>query len=61
MELNDCIEKLKAEQKMCIRLFYFENKSYREISAKLNLEEKKIKSFIQNGKRNLQICLEKQK
>lgn len=59
--LNDCIEKLKAEQKMCIRLFYFENKSYREICSQLKLEEKKVKSFIQNGKRNLKICLEKQK
>lgn len=56
--LNGCIEKLKNEQKMCIRLFYFENKSYREISASLNLEEKKVKSFIQNGKRNLKICME---
>lgn len=57
--LNDCIEKLKDEQKQCIRLFYFENKSYREICSVLNLEEKKVKSFIQNGKRNLKICLEK--
>ena len=57
--LNDCIERLKEEQKKCIRLFYFEGKSYREISATLKLEEKKVKSFIQNGKRNLKICLEK--
>ena len=57
--LNDCIEKLKDEQKQCIRLFYFENKSYREICITLNLEEKKVKSFIQNGKRNLKICLER--
>ena len=56
--LNDCIVKLKNEQKSCIRLFYFENKSYREICATLHLEEKKVKSFIQNGKRNLKICLE---
>lgn len=56
--LNDCIERLKEEQKQCIRLFYFENKSYREICSVLNLEEKKVKSFIQNGKRNLKICLE---
>ncbi len=56
--LNNCIEKLKNEQKNCIRLFYFESKSYREIGIILNLEEKKIKSFIQNGKRNLKICLE---
>ncbi len=56
--LNDCIKRLKEEQKQCIRLFYFENKSYREICSDLNLEEKKVKSFIQNGKRNLKLCLE---
>lgn len=56
--LNDCIERLKQEQKTCIRMFYFENKSYREICSDLNLAEKKVKSFIQNGKRNLKICLE---
>lgn len=56
--LNDCIERLKQEQKACIRQFYFENKSYREICDEMNLEEKKVKSFIQNGKRNLKICLE---
>ncbi|QGY46717.1 sigma-70 family RNA polymerase sigma factor [Maribellus comscasis] len=56
--LNDCIERLKNEQKNCIRLFYYENKSYREICIILELEEKKVKSFIQNGKRNLKICLE---
>ncbi len=38
---------------------YFENKSYKEISDALTLEEKKVKSFIQNGKRNLKICIEK--
>lgn len=57
--LNDCIERLKEEQKNCIRLFYFESKSYHQICTILNLEEKKVKSFIQNGKRNLKICLEK--
>ncbi len=56
--LNECIEKLKKEQKSCIKLFYFDNKSYREICTILKLEEKKVKSFIQNGKRNLKICLE---
>lgn len=59
--LNDCIEKLKVEQKESIRLFYFKNKCYREIAEVLKLEEKKVKSLIQNGKRNLKICLEKQK
>lgn len=56
--LMDCIGKLKNEQKDCIQLFYFENKSYREIADFLRIEEKKVKSHLQNGKRNLKICLE---
>ena len=59
--LIHCIEKLKDEQKKCISLFYFEHKCYREISKILELEEKRVKSFIQNGKRNLKICLESNK
>lgn len=57
-ELMDCIEKLKNEQKECIRQFYFMERSYREIAAELSMDEKKVKSFIQNAKRNLKICLE---
>lgn len=56
--LNDCIEKLKEEQRQCIRLFYYDNKCYNEISALLKMDEKKVKSYLQNGKRNLKICLE---
>ena len=56
--LKDCIEKLKDEQKTCITLFYFENRSYTEIAADLGIDEKKVKSYLQNGKRNLKICLE---
>lgn len=59
--LKNCIEKLKQEQKQCIELFYFDKKCYKEISVNLNIEEKKVKSFIQNGKRNLRICLEQSK
>ncbi len=56
--LNDCIEKLKKEQNQCVRLFYYENKSYRQITEETGLDEKKVKSLLQNGKRNLKICLE---
>jgi len=59
--LADCIARLKNEQQKCINLFYFENRCYREIAEHLKIEEKKVKSFIQNGKRNLKICLEGQK
>jgi RNA polymerase sigma-70 factor (ECF subfamily) len=57
-ELRECIEKLKLEQKQCIELFYFQQMCYREISLQLQIDEKKVKSYLQNGKRNLKICLE---
>ena len=56
--LMDCIEKLKNEQKECIRQFYFNNRCYLEIAGYLNIDEKKVKSHLQNAKRNLKICLE---
>jgi RNA polymerase sigma-70 factor, ECF subfamily len=56
--LADCIEKLKDEQKECIRQFYYENKCYSEISKNLGIDEKQVKSYLQNGKRNLKLCLE---
>ena len=56
--LKRCIERLKKEQQQCIRLFYYEEKSYKEVSEELDIPLKKVKSYIQNGKRNLKICLE---
>ncbi len=57
-KLESAIDELKEEQALTIRQFYLENKSYQEISEKLNLPLKKVKSAIQNGKRNLRIKLE---
>jgi len=59
LKLQKCMEALKKEQRDCVSLFYYESKSYHEICKKLNLDLKAVKSLIQNGKRNLKICLEK--
>ncbi len=59
--LMDCIDKLKEGQKKAIELFYFKKTCYREIAQSLDIEEKKVKSEIQNGKRNLKICIEEKK
>ena len=56
--LNLCIEKLKQEQRSCIQLFYLEKKSYQEVMELTSYDIKKVKSHIQNGKRNLKNCLE---
>jgi len=56
--LTGCLDTLKGEQKICVQLFYFEGKSYKEIAASKNMEMKKVRSYIQNGRRNLKICIE---
>lgn len=56
--LEKAIDDLKEEQQSCIKLFYLESKSYQEIAAQLQLDLKKVKSAIQNGKRNLKLNLE---
>ena len=57
-KLANCIEKLAAEQKQCVRLFFLEEKSYKDIATATGHDLNKVKSYIQNGKRNLKICME---
>ncbi|MEQ8628990.1 sigma-70 family RNA polymerase sigma factor [Ekhidna sp.] len=56
--LEDCIEELKTEQQRCVKLFFLEKKSYQQVNEETGLDLKKVKSHIQNGKRNLKMCLE---
>ena len=56
--LRKCIEQLKQEQQECVKLFYLEEECYRDIAEITKLDLKKVKSHIQNGKRNLKICME---
>lgn len=53
--LEEAIKHLKVEQRKCIELFYLEDKSYTEVAEKTGYSLKEVKSYIQNGKRNLQI------
>ncbi len=56
--LENAIGELPDEQKLCIDLFFMQNKSYKEISDITGFELKKIKSYIQNGKRNMKMFIE---
>lgn len=56
--LQNCLEKLREQQRSCIELFYFKELCYQEISDSLSIDLNKVKSYIQNGKRNLKICME---
>lgn len=57
--LEKCIETLQNEQKRCVELFYLQNKSYKEVEDITRYGLNKVKSYIQNGKRNLKICMDK--
>lgn len=57
-KLENCIEQLNEEQKDCVKLFYLKGLCYKEIGQKTGMDLKKVKSYIQNGKRNLKICME---
>lgn len=58
-KMEDCMETLSSEQKTSIQLFYLQEKCYQEITELTGFELNKVKSYIQNGKRNLKICIEK--
>lgn len=57
-KLEKCIEKLVAEQQRCVRMFFLEEICYRDIAVQTGFDLNQVKSYIQNGKRNLKICLE---
>ncbi len=56
--LQDCLKTLKGRQHECVSLFYLKQKSYEEITIDTSFSLNEVKSHIQNGKRNLKICLE---
>lgn len=58
-KLEGCVEKLDGEQRACVKLFFLKEKCYKEIVDLTGFDLKKVKSYIQNGKRNLQICMKK--
>ena len=58
--LSHCLETLSSDQRTVIELFYLQNKCYKEIEGATGLDWNKVRSHIQNGRRNLKICMDKQ-
>lgn len=58
-KLEKCMEDLPDEQEKAIRLFYLEGKCYNEIKEITALDWNKVRSLIQNGRRNLKNCMDK--
>ena len=57
-DMEWALQQLNTEQQQCVTLFYFDKKSYRQITATTGYSLLQVKSHIQNGKRNLKIMLE---
>lgn len=57
--LEDTLKELPSEQQQCVTLFYLQKKTYQEISEETNFTMMQVKSYIQNGKRNLRLLIEK--
>ena len=57
--MEKCMQNLPLEQRTCLELFYLQEKCYKEVAEITGYDMVKVKSYIQNGKRNLKICIEK--
>lgn len=57
--MERCMETLSEEQRVTVGLFYLQEKCYKDIADNTGYDLSKVKSYIQNGKRNLKICIEK--
>ena len=58
VSMENELANLPPEQQKCIRLFYLEQKSYNDICSLTGFTFKEVKSYIQNGKRNLKLKLQ---
>ena len=57
LQMNEAIELLTEEQRLAIKLFYLKKYSYEQIIAKTGYTFMQVKSYVQNGKRNLKTIL----
>lgn len=58
--LHRCLEKLPEDQRVSITCFFLEEMSYADVAEQTGFSLNNVKSFIQNGKRNLKNCIKKQ-
>lgn len=58
-KLEKCMGTLNIEQRACVDLFYLQQKCYKEIIVATGYDDTKVKSYIQNGKRNLKLCMDR--
>ncbi len=59
--METSLKELNREQQQCVTLFYLQKKSYQEITEETGYTMLQVKSYIQNGKRNLKILIERKR
>jgi len=57
--LQHCLDQLNEEQRQAVELFYLHEKSYKEIAPLMGIDVNSVRSYLQNGRRNLKICMDK--
>jgi RNA polymerase sigma-70 factor (ECF subfamily) len=57
--MEEALKELNPEQQQCVTLFYLQKKSYQQVSEETGFSMLQVKSYIQNGKRNLKLLIEK--
>lgn len=57
--MEQSLTELNPEQQQCVTLFYLQKKSYQEVSDETGFSMLQVKSYIQNGKRNLRLLVER--
>ena len=58
-DMSKCLEQLNPEQKLVVESFYLKERPYQEIAEQTGLDWNRVRSLIQNGRRNLRICMNK--
>ncbi len=56
-QMEQAMEQLNGEQKLCVTLFYLQKQTYQQIASQTDYSVMQVKSHIQNGKRNLKIFM----
>lgn len=57
--MESCLQTLPPEQQTCLTLFYLDRKTYTDVADITGYDLKQVKSYLQNGRRNLKICMQK--
>lgn len=57
--MHACMKTLPPAQQTCLDLFYLQQKNYAEVAHLTGYDLKQVKSYLQNGRRNLKLCLDR--